>query len=221
MLPDCPDQDGTMRFLATLTAAQIVVVEDLRVRDQEERRAGVRNADSLKALDPAVAELLYFLVVSRHARVIVEFGTSHGYSTIHLAAAAERTDGHVHSVDVMPQKTAQARASLERAELLHRVTLVTAEGIEFAARLPEAVDFVLVDYGVEAFAPAFTDVRRRMAPGCLLFVDGGPEGYWRSGAARAFRVLVERDPSFLTLGLPMHKEELLAVYLPDAITASA
>jgi predicted O-methyltransferase YrrM len=103
--------------------------------------------------------------------------------------------------------------------LLHRVTLATDEGIEFAAGLPGALDFVLVDYGVEAFAPAFEEVRRRMAPGCLLFVDGGPEGYWKAEAPRAFRALLEGDPSFLVLGLPMHKEELLAAYLTGAISA--
>jgi predicted O-methyltransferase YrrM len=210
-----------MRFPETLTAAQVEVVEDLRKRDGKERAAGIRNDSSLKAIAPAVAELLYFLVVSRQAQVMVEFGTSHGYSTIHLAAAAERTDGHVHSVDIMPEKAAQARANLEKAELLHRVTLAVADGVEFAAQLPDAVDLVLVDYGVEAFAPAFDDLRRRMAPGCLVFVDGGPAGYWDAGPARQFRCRLEEDPSFLVVGLPMHREELLAVYLPDLVDASA
>ena len=132
-----------MRLLDALTPAQAGVVEALSTRDQEERRAGDRNEDSLKALAPSVAELLYFLVVTRNARVIAEFGSSHGYSTIHLAAAAERTGGHVHSVDIVPRKTAQARANLEKAGLLHRVTLATADGVEFAAGLPDALDLVL------------------------------------------------------------------------------
>lgn len=184
--------------------------------DGAERRAGIRNEDSLRALAPAVAQLLYFLVVSRDARVIVEFGTSHGYSTIHLAAAAERTQGHVYFVDSVHQKTVQARANLEQAGLLHRATLETAEGIEGAARLPPAIDLVLVDYGVPTFAPAFEEVRRRMAPGCLLFVDGGAPGYWESDGVREFRALLEGDPSLLVCVLPMHKDELLAVYLPGA-----
>jgi len=204
-----------MKLPRILTAAQIEVVQALSRRDREERAAGIRNESSLKAIAPAVAQLLYFLVVSRGARVIVEFGTSHGYSTIHLAAAAERTDGHVHSVDVMPEKAAQARVNLERAGLRHRVTLTVADGIEFAAELPNAIDLVLVDYGVESFAPAFDDVRRRMAPGCLMFVDGGPDGYWDRGPARQFRTRLEDDPSFLVLALPMHREELLAAYLPQ------
>jgi len=203
-----------MRIRGGLTAAQHKVLDDLYSRDQEERGAGIRNRDSLKALAPAAAELLYFLAVSRGARVIAEFGTSHGYSTIHLAAAAERTGGHVYSVDVMPQKTVQARLNLEKAGLLDRVTLSTGDGVEFAARLPQGIDLVLVDYGVPAFAPAFEDVRRRMAPGGLLFIDGGPEDYWDLEAVREFRARLDVDPAFLVLMLPMHKEELIAVYLP-------
>jgi len=206
-----------MRLVDALTPAQVGVVEALHTRDQEERRAGARNDNSLKAIAPSVAKLLYFLVVTGDARVIAEFGSSHGYSTIHLAAAAERTGGHVHSVDFVPRKTAQARENLERAGLLHRVTLATADGVEFAEGLPDSLDFVLVDYGLEAFLPAFEHVQRRMAPGCLLFVDGGPEGYWRTEAAGKFRALLEGDESFLVLPLPMHKEELLAAYLPDTM----
>jgi len=205
-----------MKFSKMLTAVQFEVVGALRARDQEERRLGIRDEDSLRALAPAVAEFLCLLIVSSGARVIVEFGTSHGYSTIHLGAAAERTGGHVFSVDNMLPKTAQARANLANAGLLHRVTLETAEGVEFAARLPTGIDFVLVDYSVRAFAPAFEEVRRRMAPGCLIFFDGGPEGYWEFEEGREFRALLERDPSLLVCSLPMHKEELLAVYLPGA-----
>src|SRR5580704_3652130 len=43
--------------------------------------------DKLLALEPAQSELLYMLARSSRARLAVEFGTSFGVSTIHLAAA--------------------------------------------------------------------------------------------------------------------------------------
>jgi predicted O-methyltransferase YrrM len=157
------------------------VLDDLHERDREERRKGVREPSNLKALTPPVARLLYLLILHTAATRIVEFGTSHGYSTIHLAAAAERTDGHVYTVDVLPAKSAAARANPEAAGLSSRVSLATCEGVAFVESLPAEVDFVLVDYGVPAFAPAFDLLRDRIAPGGLMFVDGGPEGYWESG----------------------------------------
>ena len=150
-----------MKFPTIFTAAQVDVLADLHERDSQERREGFREAISLKALGPAVAQLLYLLILQKGAKIIVEFGTSHGYSTIHLAAAADRTDGHVYSVDAMPEKIALATKNLDAAALLHRVTLCTSDGAEFVASLPDDIDLVLVDYGIPAFAPAFARLARR------------------------------------------------------------
>ena len=169
-----------MKFPSLLTPQQIDVLADLNERDRRERREGIREESSLKALAPAVAQLLYLLIVQKGAKTIIEFGTSHGYSTIHLAAAADKTGGHVYTVDLIPEKTTSARANLEAAGLLHRVTLATCHGTDFVASLPSGIDFVLVDYGIPAFAPAFETLRDKTALGCIIFIDGGPEGYWES-----------------------------------------
>lgn len=200
-----------MKFPTAFTPDQARIVAELEKRDREERRAGIRTDQSLKAVAPAVAQLLYTLVVAKGARTIAEFGTSHGYSTLHLAAAAARTGGHVHSVDALPAKTAWARENLEAASLLDRVSLSTSDGAAWAKTLPGGVDLVLVDYPIPAFVPAFPALRERIAPGGLCFVDGGPEGYWDSEGVREFRAQLEDDPAFVVTVLPMHKDQLLAV----------
>ena len=200
-----------MKFSHIFTDAQNRILADLQERDNQERRAGICEPLSLKAVAPSVARLLFLLIIEKGAHTIVEFGTSHGYSTIHLAAAAERTGGHVYTVDAMPEKTAFATTNLREAGLLHRVTLATSDGADFAGTLPAGIDFILVDYGVPAFAPAFDVLRYRTANGCLIFVDGGPDGYWERDAARGFKKLLDEDPHFLVSILPMHKEQLIAV----------
>lgn len=200
-----------MRFTDAFTPAQASVLAELHERDGRERAAGIREPKSLKAIGPSVAELLYLLILQKGANTVVEFGTSHGYSTIHLAAATDRTNGRVYSVDEMPEKTDWARQNLESAGLSHRVTLATSDGVDFAATLPFDVDFVLVDYGITAFLPAFTVLRDRLLPGCLIFVDGGPDDYWESGAGAPFRQLLAEDPHFLVSILPMHRKQLIAV----------
>jgi predicted O-methyltransferase YrrM len=200
-----------MKFPTALTADQARIASELERRDREEREAGVRTDQSLKAVAPAVAHLLYTLVVAKGARTIAEFGTSHGYSTLHLAAAAETTDGHVHSVDSLAEKTDLTRANLEAAGLLERVTLETADGAAFAETLPHGIDLVLVDYPIPAFAPAFPALRERIAPGGLCFFDGGHAGYWDSDGVREFREQLEADPAFVVTILPMHRDQLLAV----------
>jgi lincosamide nucleotidyltransferase A/C/D/E len=202
-------------FPGVFTSAQARILSALHERDSQERREGRRDAHSLKALAPAVAQLLYLLILAKGARNIVEFGTSHGYSTIHLAAAAARTGGHVHTVDALVAKTELATANLRTADLLPFVNLATCDGADFVKSLVGEVDFVLVDYGIPAFAPAFAGLADLMAPGCVVFVDGGPEGYWDSGEPRDFKMLLEKDPSFVISMLPMHKEQLIAVRVAD------
>jgi hypothetical protein len=130
-----------VKFPNVLTAAQIAVLDELHERDRKERQAGKRDALSPKALAPSVAQLLYLLIVQKGATSIVEFGTSHGYCTIHLAAAAEETGGRVHTVDAIPAKTASAAGNLEAAGVLHRVMLATCDGTDFVATLADGIDF--------------------------------------------------------------------------------
>ena len=54
-----------------------------------------------------------------------------------------------------------------------------------------------------------------MAPGCLIFFDGGPEGYWEREDVRDFKTCLEDDASFLVSILPMHKQQLLAVRMGE------
>lgn len=200
-----------MKLDGLLSPAQRRVLTGLHERDAGERREGDRSAGSILAVAAPVAEFLHLLVVQTQAQRIAEFGTSHGYSTIHLAAAAQRTGGHVYSVDALADKTARARDNLRDAGLLHRVSLTTADGAEFVHGLPAQVDFVLVDYDVAAFLPAFAALRERMAGGCTMFVDGGPDGYWDTGGGGALKALLDEDPELLVCVLPMHKQQLVAV----------
>jgi len=64
-----------VKFPSLFTPAQIGVLADLHERDSRERREGIREESSLKALAPSVAQFLYLLIVQKSARTIVEFGT--------------------------------------------------------------------------------------------------------------------------------------------------
>ena len=147
------------------TPAQRVLVAHLHSCDQEERRAGSTDPLRLKAASPEVAHYLCLTAVHQRARTLVEFGTSHGYSTLHLAVAAQHTGGRVFTLDQMPEKTAAARGNLRAAGLDHLVACHTSTGDVFIAALPECVDFVFVDFGLHAFAQMFDMLESRLAPG--------------------------------------------------------
>ena len=204
-----------MQIEGFFTPAQQALVADLHRRDQQERRVGSTDPLRLKAVSPQVAQYLCLTAIHQQARTLVEFGTSHGYSTLHLAAAAQRTSGRVFSLDRIPEKTAAARANLHQAGLDHLVECYTGEGDAFIAALPECVDFVFVDFGLPAFVPMFTMLESRLVPGAFLFVDGWSkvEQWDQNPAWAAFRSHLDQMFDYLTYILPLEKSHLIAVKL--------
>ena len=205
-----------MQIEALFTPEQRAIVDGLHRRDRQERRAGSTDPMRLKAVSPQVAHYLCFAAIRQRARTLVEFGTSHGYSTLHLAAAARRTGGRVFSLDQAGEKPAAARANLRQAGLDHLVECRTGEGDAFIAALPERVDFVFVDFGLHAFGPMFPLLESRLAPGAFLFVDGWSkvEQWDEVPDWAAFKRGLDQAPDYLTHILPLGKSHLIAVRLP-------
>ena len=204
-----------MQIEDLFTTAQQALVASLHRRDQQEREAGSTDPLRLRAVSPQVAHYLCLTAIHQRARTLVEFGTSHGYSTLHLAAAAQRTGGRVFSLDRVPEKTAAARANLRQAGLDHLVECYTGEGDAFIAALPERVDFVFVDFGLPAFAPMFTMLESRLVAGAFLFVDGWSkiEQWDQNPDWAAFRSRLDETADWLTYILSLEKSHLIAVKL--------
>src|SRR5437870_5539250 len=76
------------------------------------------------AVSPETARLLYMLARSMRARSIVEFGTSFGISTLHLAAALrDNGGGRLIGSEFESGKVAKARGNLQAAGLADLVEI--------------------------------------------------------------------------------------------------
>ena len=84
--------------------------------------------------------LLYMLARAAKARSIVEYGTSFGLSTLHLAAALrDNGGGRLIGSEFEPSKVARAREHLAEAGLADLVEIREGDALETLARdLPEA-----------------------------------------------------------------------------------
>jgi predicted O-methyltransferase YrrM len=125
------------------------------------------------AVGPETARLLYVLARSTRARAIVEFGTSFGISTIHLAAALrDNGGGRLVGSELEPTKVAQARANLTEAGLADLVDVREGDALETLARdLPETIDLVLLD-GHKALYPRILELLGpRLRPGACVVAD--------------------------------------------------
>ena len=119
------------------------------------------------------ARVLAQLVGIGRSVSICEIGTSYVFSTLHLAAMAQRNGGHVHTIDKDPKKVAAATANLRDAGLLAVVTVHQGDARELLATIrPSApFDFVFIDATKEQSDAYLDAVLPRLAPRCVLVTD--------------------------------------------------
>lgn len=117
--------------------------------------------------------LLYMLVVTSWAREIVEFGTSFGVSTLHLAAAVRDIGrGRIISAEYLSSKAAIARANLEQVGLSDLVEIREGDALQtLASGLPDEVDLLVLDGAKGLYLDIFGLVKSRLRPGALIVAD--------------------------------------------------
>ena len=132
-----------------------------------------RLKDVPLAVSRETGALLYMLARGARARGIVEFGTSFGISTLHLAAALrDNGGGRLITSEFEPSKVARARANVTAAGLADLVEFREGDALEtLRVGLPDTIDFVLLD-GAKALYPAILKlVEGRLRPGALIVAD--------------------------------------------------
>ncbi|HET7812600.1 MAG TPA: O-methyltransferase [Steroidobacteraceae bacterium] len=154
------------------------VLADFERRAEEEQRRtmapgapGTNLDDLLLSVGREAGILLYLLASGGQARRILELGTSYGYSTVWLAAAARATGGKVLSCELRDFKIEHARQALTRAGLSSRVEFHQGDCLETLKTLPGPFDFVLLDVWKDLYLPCFELVHPKLAPGGIIAAD--------------------------------------------------
>ncbi len=117
--------------------------------------------------------LLYILARGGAARTIVEFGTSFGISTLHLAAALrDNGGGRLITTEFEPSKVARARKNLAAGGLLDLVEFREGDALHtLAADLPDAIDLLLLDGAKSLYPEILNLVESRLRPGAFIVAD--------------------------------------------------
>jgi predicted O-methyltransferase YrrM len=125
------------------------------------------------AVSRQTGALLYMLARSTNARTIVEFGTSFGVSTLHLAAALrDNGGGRLITTEFEPSKLARARANIAAGGLLDLVEIREGDALETLAHdLPRPIDLVLLDGAKGLYPDVLTLLEERLRPGAFIVAD--------------------------------------------------
>jgi predicted O-methyltransferase YrrM len=104
---------------------------------------------------------------------ICEIGTSYGFSTLHLAAAARRHGGYVHTIDQDPKKVAASSHNLRDAGLDDVVIMHQGDARQLITSIQPKTpfDFVFIDATKEQSDAYLDAVLPKLAPRCILVTD--------------------------------------------------
>jgi len=172
------------RLFADAEATTAEVLPAIMQMPEEERAAMMasktdyrefytRMKDAHLAVSRETAALLYMLARSTGARTIVEFGTSFGISTLHLAAALrDNGGGRLITSEFEPSKVAHARENFAAGGLADLIEIREGDALETLARdLPDQIDLLLLD-GAKGLYPAVLGlVEDRLRPGAFILAD--------------------------------------------------
>jgi predicted O-methyltransferase YrrM len=125
------------------------------------------------AVSRETGALLYMLARSSCARTIVEFGTSFGISTLHLAAALrDNGGGRLITSEFEPSKAARARHNLTAGGLIDLVEIREGDALQtLSVDLPETIDLLLLDGAKSLYPEILNLVESRLRPGAIIVAD--------------------------------------------------
>ena len=151
-----------------------------KVKAEEARRGGPQEEAAISDLlgeafmpvDRPSGQFLYNLVRIQNSQTIVEFGTSFGISTIHLAAAVrDNRSGRVITTELDAGKVRRATAHLEEAGLLDVVEIRHGDALETLRPLDGPIDLVFLDGWKRLYLPVLQFLEPKLRPGTAVVAD--------------------------------------------------
>jgi caffeoyl-CoA O-methyltransferase len=138
------------------------------VRIATETRAWSREPGMM--VDEVEGRLLAMLVAISGARRILEIGTFSGYSAVAMAEALP-LDGHLTTLEILPDHAAKAREHVALAGLADRVSVIEGPALDSLARLSGPFDLAFIDADKVAYPAYYDVVMALMGPGALIVAD--------------------------------------------------
>jgi predicted O-methyltransferase YrrM len=152
--------------------------DELLKAEAKDYRAVYRTyANNFLNVSAEFGRFLYMCARARKAKRIVEFGTSFGISTIHLACALrDGGGGHLIGSELEPTKAKRARQNLNDAGLADLVEIRIGDALEtFKGGIDGEVDLVLLDGAFSLYLPILKLLEPYLRNGAFVIADNALE----------------------------------------------
>jgi predicted O-methyltransferase YrrM len=125
------------------------------------------------AISRETGAILYMLARGAKARSVIEFGTSFGISTLHLAAALrDNGGGRLITTEFEASKVARARENLKAGGLIDLVEIREGDALQTLKQdLPQWIDLLLLDGAKGLYPDILALLEARLRPGAFVVAD--------------------------------------------------
>lgn len=187
------------------------VLARMEADDAADRDADVPISQRSLAVGPDSGRLLFALVAPNAGCEVLEIGSSHGYSTIWLAAAARILGGRVVTLEQEPGKIEVWSRNIADAGLEEWVELVAGDAKETLPDLEDGFDVVFLDAWKDDYEVLFELARTKLDPGGVVVADN----VTTSSTVAAYAAARQADPTLVSVTVPIgHGLELTTVLAP-------
>lgn len=185
---------------------QVFADYDKRFAEEAAGRAGGRRLSSDERSLPIGEEagaFLNLLIKALRPKLLLELGTSNGYSTVWLAEAARAVGGKVVTIEALEKKQTYARAAIAKAGLASVVEFRHGDALDILKTLPGPFDFVLLDIWKDLYIPCLDLFYPKLASGALIAADNMIEPAAHHAEAADYRRAVRGKPQMQSMLLPL------------------
>jgi predicted O-methyltransferase YrrM len=189
------------------------VLEEYHRRLEEERPRMLRASEDrtfrsiidefLLPVGPESGRLIHTLAKSLKTPTILELGTSYGYSTIWLAAAAQSSGGRVVTMELSEKKSAYAREMAKKAGLADVVDFRVGDAVAKIGELGTALDFVLVDLWKNLYVPCLEAFYPKLSNGAIIVTDNMIDPASERDAVMRYQKAIRAKPGITSILVPV------------------
>lgn len=184
------------------------VMTRLEAIDEADRKDGTPTEKRLRAIRPEVGEFLMTLTLAIDAKLVLEVGTSAGYSALWFASALRHTGGRLVTFDVDAAKVALARQNIADAAVSDIVEVRHQDGREGLERFSDAADLVFLDAEKDLYLSHLEPAVPALREGGCLVADNLIS---HADDLGPFRAAALSHPRLSGLVVPIGRGELFAV----------
>jgi predicted O-methyltransferase YrrM len=110
------------------------------------------------------------LVSLHQPQIIVEVGTSSGFSAVCMANAAAAYGGRLITIESSPKRQPYAEQTILRSKL-QNIQLIKGHAPEVFGELPDGIDMVFLDATKKQYEECYKALEPNMSQQCLILAD--------------------------------------------------